>query len=392
MKATADEGGRPAEDPSARNATATSSSSSNRIYRRRLLLSILLEEEEMFDAVIQSVCEEMDTPPRIPRRMMNTSEYTGEMWVNSILTGHEKRCYTVFRLHPHVFTTLRDLLVNKSLIGDSRDVSASQQLAMFLYAVGHGAPTGVLVEHFQHSSQTISHYVNKLAIALASLKDDYILQPTHTNEIHPHIAGNERFYPFFKSPAFSSRLADDGYFISGSIDAKFTPEDPERLMSTSAHSKVRIVHGSDVIHKYGGRRKSKSQLSASFTSDGRYIVSTGDDSRVYIWNYQSDALSSKATKSTHSCEYFFSKDASIAIPWPGMDDQVPGSSLQSQKIIDPLACVRESERSCLGAWFFADCSRRPSATWPEEKLGVWREDAGAINVYPRPCMHKEVVG
>ncbi|MQL81845.1 hypothetical protein Taro_014304 [Colocasia esculenta] len=94
--------------------------------RRRLLLSILLEEEEMFDAVIQFVCEEMDTPPRIPRRMMNTSEYTGEMW-------------------------------------------------------------------------TISHYVNKLAIALASLKDDYILQPTHTNEIHPHIAGNERFYPFFKN-------------------------------------------------------------------------------------------------------------------------------------------------------------------------------------------------
>ncbi|MQL84577.1 hypothetical protein Taro_017077 [Colocasia esculenta] len=50
-----------------------------------------------------------------------------------------------------------------------------------------------------HSSQTISHYVNKLAIALASLKDEYILQPTHTNEIHPHIAGNERFYPFFKN-------------------------------------------------------------------------------------------------------------------------------------------------------------------------------------------------
>ncbi|MQL81846.1 hypothetical protein Taro_014305 [Colocasia esculenta] len=170
------------------------------VARRRLLLSILLEEEEMFDVVIQFVCEEMDTPPRIPRRMMNTSEYTGEMWVNSILTRHEKRYYNVFRLHPHVFTTLRDLLVNKSLIGDSRDVSASQQLAMFLYAVGHGAPTGVLVEHFQHSSQTISHYVNKLAIALASLKDDYILQPTHTNEIHPHIAGNERFYPFFKPP------------------------------------------------------------------------------------------------------------------------------------------------------------------------------------------------
>ncbi|MQM06448.1 hypothetical protein Taro_039269, partial [Colocasia esculenta] len=115
---------------------------------RRLLLAVLLEEEEMYDAV---------------------------------------------------FTSLRNLLVNKSLIRDLRDVSDSQQLTMFLYVVGHGVPTGVLMEHFQHSSQTINHYVNKLAFALASLKEEYILQPTLINEINPHIAGNERFYPFFKN-------------------------------------------------------------------------------------------------------------------------------------------------------------------------------------------------
>ncbi|MQL88466.1 hypothetical protein Taro_021020 [Colocasia esculenta] len=31
---------------------------------------------------------------------------------------------------------------------------------MFFYVVGHGVPTGALAKHFQHSSQTISHYVN----------------------------------------------------------------------------------------------------------------------------------------------------------------------------------------------------------------------------------------
>ncbi|MQM05170.1 hypothetical protein Taro_037977 [Colocasia esculenta] len=92
--------------------------------------------------------------------------------------------------HPHSkkhrindMSAVVDMLVSKSLLKDSRHVSANEQLAMFLYTVGHGVPTGALVEHFQHSSQTISHYVNK---------------PTQVNECHPHISGNDRFYPYFK--------------------------------------------------------------------------------------------------------------------------------------------------------------------------------------------------
>ncbi|MQL77973.1 hypothetical protein Taro_010377, partial [Colocasia esculenta] len=84
---------------------------------------------------------------------------------------------------------------------------------MFLYAVGHGVPTGALVEHFQHSSQTISHYMNKVAFALASLNEEYILQPTQVNECHPHISGNDRFYPYFKD----SLGAIDGTHIPANV-------------------------------------------------------------------------------------------------------------------------------------------------------------------------------
>ncbi|MQL83322.1 hypothetical protein Taro_015811 [Colocasia esculenta] len=162
----------------------------------------MLERDDSFeDDVITAICSEErnERRPCIPRRMMNTSQHTRQVWVNNILTGHEKRCYNVFRVHPQVFARLKDVLVSKSLIRDSRHVSANEQLAMFLYAVGHGVPTGVLMEHFQHSSHTISHNVNKLAFALASLAEEYILQPNVTNDCHPYIATNERFYPYFKA-------------------------------------------------------------------------------------------------------------------------------------------------------------------------------------------------
>ncbi|MQM02377.1 hypothetical protein Taro_035145, partial [Colocasia esculenta] len=161
---------------------------------RRLLFAILVEDDSLEEDVINAICREQQMEEKrlcIPRRMMNTSQHTEGVWVNSILTGHEKRFYNVFRVHLEVFTRLRDLLVSKSLIGDSRQVSANEQLAMFLYAVGHGVPTGVLMKHFQHSSQTISHYVNKLAFALASLAEEYILQPNVANDCHPYIASNE---------------------------------------------------------------------------------------------------------------------------------------------------------------------------------------------------------
>ncbi|MQM23719.1 hypothetical protein Taro_056786, partial [Colocasia esculenta] len=98
-----------------------------------------------------------------------------------------------------------------SRVLDSRDSTHWKKLKLLSEAITSGTnlvrkltchqrhPTSLAVmRHFQHSSQTISHYVNKLTFALASLKEEYILQPTLTNDCHPHIAENERFYPYFK--------------------------------------------------------------------------------------------------------------------------------------------------------------------------------------------------
>lgn len=126
-----------------------------------------------------------------------------------------------------------------------------------------------------------------------------------------------------------------------------------------------------------GLPKSGSQMSASFSSTGRHIISVGEDCRVYVWNY--DGLctpSSKHIKSVRSCEHFFSQGVSVAVPWSGIGKELRGfisCSLRSHGLMEEGASWRrDSEHFSLGSWFFMDgpC-RGGSATWPEEKLPFW---------------------
>ena len=88
--------------------------------------------------------------------------------------------------------------MERGLIKNGRYVSASEQLGMFLYAMGHGVASGAMCEHFQHSSQTISHYINNVTKAIVELRHTYIQLPNADDEVHPFIRHNEKFYPFFK--------------------------------------------------------------------------------------------------------------------------------------------------------------------------------------------------
>ncbi|CAK9142647.1 unnamed protein product [Ilex paraguariensis] len=164
------------------------------------------------------------------------------------------------------------------------------------------------------------------------------------------------------------RKKSSGNKITG---IQFTQEESPRIMITSDDSKVRILDGIDVVHKYRGLPKSGSQMSASFTSTGRHIVSIGEDSRIYVWNYDNPSIpSSKQPKSVRSCEHFFFEGVSVAIPWSGIGTEQKGSSLITQ---DPQgsSCVRDSERFSLASWFSMDGSCKGSVTWPEERLPLW---------------------
>ncbi|KAH6770969.1 Transducin/WD40 repeat-like superfamily protein [Perilla frutescens var. hirtella] len=153
---------------------------------------------------------------------------------------------------------------------------------------------------------------------------------------------------------------------------QFSPQDPSKILVTSADSKVRIIDGVNVIGKYRGPRNAGNQSCASFTSDGNHIVSASDDSNVYIWNYSDQGESaSLQSKSIRSYEYF-SSDASVAISWPGLKtgnsedlDGLKSDQLQTNSL--PFSSPTSLS---LGQRYFLDSSSKGSATWPEEKLPV----------------------
>ncbi|KAK3143957.1 hypothetical protein QOZ80_4AG0307090 [Eleusine coracana subsp. coracana] len=115
---------------------------------------------------------------------------------------------------------------------------------------------------------------------------------------------------------------------------EFCSINPSKLMVTSADSKVKILDGTIVTHKYSGLRSGSCQSSATFTADGQHIISASEDSNIYVWNHESqDECSWKHAKTIWSSERFHSDNAAIAIPWNGNGPRKPVSS--ASQILPP---------------------------------------------------------
>ncbi|KAL3021049.1 hypothetical protein AAZX31_05G177200 [Glycine max] len=161
---------------------------------------------------------------------------------------------------------------------------------------------------------------------------------------------------------------------------QFSQKNSQRIMITSEDSKICVFDGIELVQKYRGLPKSGCQMSSSFTSSGKHIISVGEDSHVYIWNFDDMGnASSKQTKSERSCEYFFSKGVTVAIPWSGMKADKRDSSgnyshhsseMPTQQL-EVASEARDHKRFSLGNWFAIDGTCRGSMTWPEEKLPSW---------------------
>ncbi|XP_075493438.1 uncharacterized protein LOC142531233 [Primulina tabacum] len=168
---------------------------------------------------------------------------------------------------------------------------------------------------------------------------------------------------------------------------QFLLQDWSTVLVTSADSCVRIINGMDLIAKYKGLRSAGNHISASFTSDGKHIISACDDSNVYIWNY----IGRKDSKANYRSFECFSSDASVAIPWPGSRIVNSGETLKSKKPSDssiqslPLSPFTHCS---LCQDFILDSGSKGSATWPEEKLPPSNLNLGAYTSSMSKSQHK----
>ncbi|XP_038997582.1 WD repeat-containing protein 44-like [Hibiscus syriacus] len=176
---------------------------------------------------------------------------------------------------------------------------------------------------------------------------------------------------------------------------QFAPGSSSEVLVTSADSRIRVVDGSDLIHKFKGFRNTNSQISASVTANGKYVVCASEDSNVYVWKHEVESRPSRSKGVTETCSYehFHCKDVSVAIPWPGMADvwEQRDSQLNDQNCFlddvltanHPPTPVEEysgnegslSASGCTNSSLHGTISNatnsyfnRISTTWPEEKL------------------------
>ncbi|KAK2639137.1 hypothetical protein Ddye_026932 [Dipteronia dyeriana] len=178
---------------------------------------------------------------------------------------------------------------------------------------------------------------------------------------------------------------------------QFAPGSSSEVLITSADSRIRVIDGDDLVHKFKGFRNTNSQISASVTANGKYVVSASEDSYVYVWKHEvgSRPSRSKGVTITHSYEHFHCQDAWVAIPWPGIGDTWGDTYSGDQNGFDnnlddfstanhPPTPVEEISGN-EGSQSASGCTNSPlngtissatnsyffdriSSTWPEEKL------------------------
>ncbi|KAK1438555.1 hypothetical protein QVD17_04364 [Tagetes erecta] len=172
---------------------------------------------------------------------------------------------------------------------------------------------------------------------------------------------------------------------------QFCPMDSRKVIVSSADSQVRILCGINLVAKFKGNRSSGSQMSASFTSDGKHIISAAEDSKIYVWNHNvSPNKPLTKPKTNSSFENFSSLNTTMAIPWCGLktiaaalpspiltlnnnlNNVVPRSTIYSPRMQSPSTT----------RGFFLETLLKGPPTWPVESL------PGSSQVSVSPSMRK----
>ena len=150
------------------------------------------DDDELFLVIVPAILECLNEE----KRPEHTSEYTGAKKVKEILEGHENWCKSEFRMETRIFKETCNYLRREGLLRDTRGVTVEEQLGMFMYMISHNASNDRLKKTFQHSGETVHRHIRAVFNIIPTLTYRFVKLPT-SNQTHPKIAMDPRFWPFF---------------------------------------------------------------------------------------------------------------------------------------------------------------------------------------------------
>ena len=133
----------------------------------------------------------------IPKEPQRISMLTSDAFIKEILNGNPRTCYELFRMDRPTFTSLCNYLRTHKFLTNSCWITVEEAVGMFLLIVGHNVRIRVIANRFQHSAETVDKQFKETVRAICCL-GKFILCPSQSNEVHPHIANNTKFFPYFK--------------------------------------------------------------------------------------------------------------------------------------------------------------------------------------------------
>ncbi|XP_031503213.1 uncharacterized protein LOC116266228 [Nymphaea colorata] len=171
-----------------------------------MLLTLLLRKKLVRDKIVhpqksavrpnKNVIRPQKSIVHPHRSIAHPYKNAGEKFVYNVIHGPPKNCLNLLRMDKDIYVALCNALKNRNLLHDARDISVEEQVAIFLYSVGHNKRNRASQDTFQHSGQTISKYFNVVLRTICHLGKDYICRLN--NDTPAKIQNDPRFYPYFK--------------------------------------------------------------------------------------------------------------------------------------------------------------------------------------------------
>ena len=165
----------------------------------------------LLTSVVTSTCLLWYRYQYLTKDKVHESAQSGRTYLNEILTGHPRKCLDIFRMSSGCFLLLVNELKHRGHLRDSHAVSVEEQLAIFLFTIGHSQRNRVMQNFFQHSGETISRYYNLTLDVIVKLVPYYMKQ--FERECPLEIASNHLFYPSFKVNVLTIMNCKKSYVI-----------------------------------------------------------------------------------------------------------------------------------------------------------------------------------